>query len=131
MKRYILVLVGVILFAAQGFCQENVSSENKDASQVSGDIAAPQEISIYGEVKSVNIAANSIIMKYYDYDSDNEKSVEIMIDNNTKIEGTSTLNDIKQGNWADVNYKVVDGKNMAKSIAVEKEEDAAVETPAS
>ena len=131
MKRYILVLVGVILFAAQGFCQENVSSENKDASQISGDIAAPQEISIYGEVKSVNIAANSIIMKYYDYDSDNEKSVEIMIDNNTKIEGTSTLNDIKQGNWADVNYKVVDGKNMAKSIAVEKEEDAAVETPAS
>ena len=67
MKRYILVLVGVILFAAQGFCQENVSSENKDASQISGDIAAPQEISIYGEVKSVNIAANSIIMKYYDY----------------------------------------------------------------
>ena len=32
-----------------------------------------------------------------------------MTDNNTKIEGVLAVTDIKQGNWADINYTVVDG----------------------
>ena len=79
----------------------------------------------------MNVATNSITVQYYDYDSDNERSVDITADNNTKVEGVATINDIKQGNWADINYMVVGGKNMAKSISVEKEDDAAAETPAS
>ena len=79
----------------------------------------------------MNAAVSSIVVQYYDYDSDNEKSIEITAANNTKIEGVSTINDIRQGAWADINYTVVNGKNIAKSIAVEKEENAAAETPAS
>ena len=142
MKRYALVVLAVVLFASQGYCQENQVSNNQDTSQVASEAAAPaqttvaeaaspQEISIYGEVKSVNAAVNSITVQYYDYDSDNEKSVEITADNTTKIEGVSTINDIKQESWADINYTVVNGKNIAKSIVVEKEDDAATESPAS
>ena len=143
MKRYALAVLVVVLFALQGYCQEDQVSNNQDASQVASEVAAPpqtesvkaanpEEISIYGEIKSVNVAANSITVQYYDYDSDNEKSSEITADNNTKIEGVPTINDIKQGNWADINYMVVGGKNMAKSISVEKEEGAATEVaPAS
>ena len=141
MKRYALAVLVVVLFASQGYCQESQVSNNQDTSQVAGETAAPaqtesvkaanpEEISIYGEIKSVNIATNSITVKYYDYDSDNEKSVEITADNTTKIEGVSTINDIKKESWADINYTVVNGKNIAKSIVVEKE-DVATETPAS
>ena len=141
MKRYALAVLVVVLFASQGYCQENQTSNNQDTPQVASETAAPaqvagveaanpQEISIYGEVKSVNAAASSIVVQYYDYDSDNEKSVEITADNNTKIEGASSINNIKQENWADINYTVVNGKNVAKSIVVEKD-DTATETPAS
>ena len=142
MKRYVLAILVVGLVVSQGYCQENQVSNNQDTSQVAGETAAPvqtesvkaanpEEISIYGEIKSVNIATNSITVKYYDYDSDNEKSVEITADNTTKIEGVSTMNDIKQESWSDINYTVVNGKNIAKSIIVEKEDDAATEAPAS
>ena len=141
MKRYILAILVVGLVVSRGYCQENQVSNNQDISQVASETAAPaqtesvkaanpEEISIYGEIKSVNIATNSITVKYYDYDSDNEKSVEITADNTTKIEGVSTMNDIKQESWSDINYTVVNGKNIAKSIVVEKE-DVATETPAS
>ena len=141
MKRYALAVLVMVLFASQGYCQENQVSNNQDTSQVVGEVAVPaqtesvkaanpEEISIYGEIKSVNVAANSITVKYYDYDSDNEKSVEITADNNTKMEGVPAISDIKQGNWADINYTVVNGKNVAKSVVVEKD-DAATETPAS
>ena len=141
MKRYALAVLVMVLFASQGYCQENQVSNNQDTSQVVGEVAVPaqtesvkaanpEEISIYGEIKSVNVAANSITVKYYDYDSDNEKSVEITADNNTKMEGVPAISDIKQGNWADINYTVVNGKNIAKSIVVEKD-DTATEKPAS
>ena len=141
MKRYALAVLVVILFAAQGYCQENTVSNNQDTSQVAGEAAAPaqtesvkaanpEEISIYGEIKSVNAATNSMTVKYYDYESDNEKSIEIIADNNTKMEGAPAISDIKQGNWADINYTVVNGKNVAKSVVIEKD-DTATETPAS
>jgi hypothetical protein len=38
---------------------------------------------------------------------------------------------VKQGNWTDVIYSVSGGKNIAKSIIIEKEEEApAAEMPA-
>ena len=142
MKRYILAILVVGLVVSRGYCQENQVSNNQDISQVASETAAPaqtesvkaanpEEVSIYGEIKSANIAANSITVQYYDYESDNEKSVEIIADNNTKIEGVPSINSIKQDNWADINYTVVNGKNIAKSIIVEKEDDAATEAPAS
>ena len=117
MKRYALAVLVGILFVSQGFCQESASSSDKD-------------LSIYGEVKSVNIAENSIVVEYYDYDSNAEKTIDIATDNNTKLDGILSINYIKQGNWADIDYAVVNGKNMAKSISVEKEEDTAAATPA-
>ena len=141
MKRYVLAVLFIALFTLRGQCQENQVSNNQDTSQLASGVATPaqttsaeaskaEEISIYGEIKSVNIATNSVVVQYYDYDSDNEKSIEIMTDNNTKIEGVLAVTDIKQGNWADINYTLVNGKNVAKSIVVEKD-DTATETPAS
>ncbi|MBI5144473.1 MAG: hypothetical protein HZA30_05345, partial [Candidatus Omnitrophica bacterium] len=40
----------------------------------------------------------------------------------TTIENAAKLDEIKQGNWVDVTYSVSGGKDVAKSIIVEKEE---------
>lgn len=126
MKRYILAMLIVGLFAVQGYCQDNQNTTTTVTETVTPAPAAttvqPQDISIYGEVKAVNPVTNSMTVQYYDYDSDEEKSIEIIADSNTKMENAATINDVKQGNWADVIYIVTDGKNIAKSIIVEKEE---------
>lgn len=138
MKRHTLVVLVMVLFASQGHCQGNRSPSDKDVSQqVASEVAvsaqttvveddSSQETSIYGEIKSVNTATSSIVVQYYDYDNDKDKSVEITTDNNTKMEGGLTINDVNQGDWVDINYTVADGKNIAKSIEIEKE-DAATE----
>ncbi len=147
MKRFALAVLIVGLFAVSGYCQDNQppasqsSSSSTQAATPAAEVATPpaqapaekvvqpQEISIYGEVKAVNAAAGSVTVQYYDYDSDEEKSIDVVTDNNTKMENAATINDIKQGNWADVIYNVANGKNLAKSIIVEKEEEAPAEMP--
>ena len=133
MKRYILAILVLGLFTVQGHCQDNQSTTTVTTETVATAPAAttvqPQEISIYGEVKAVNPTASSVTVQYYDYDSDEEKSIEITSDSNTKMENAATINDIKQGNWADVIYTVINGKNVAKSIIVEKEEEAPADMP--
>jgi hypothetical protein len=141
MKRYALTVLVLGLLAAQGYCQDNSAPADQTqpeavaaeaASQgpfVTEDVVQPQEVSIYGEVKAVNPAASSITVQYYDYDSDEEKSIEITTDSSTKMENASAVSDVKPGNWADVIYMISGGKNMAKSIIVEKDEEAPVEIP--
>ena len=139
MKRYVLAILFVGFFVVQGYSQDNQSPSGQDTPQVAAETPAlapaaseksaqPEEISIYGEIKAVNQAANSITVQYYDYDSDNEKSIDITADSTTKMENAATINDIKQGNWADIIYAIINGKNIAKSIVVEKE-DAPAATP--
>ena len=139
MKRYILATLILVSFTVLGYCQDNQNNQNSPAQPAAEAVtsapapvaatavAQPQEISIYGEVKAVNPATGSVTVQYYDYDSDEEKSIEIVTDANTKMENAATINDVKQGNWADVIYAAASGKNMAKSIIVEKEEEAPAE----
>jgi len=72
----------------------------------------------------VNAASGSILVQYYDYDSDEERTVDILMDKNTKLENATGPNDIKKSDWVDVTYEINGGKNVAKFIMVEKEEEA-------
>lgn len=137
MKRYVLV-VAILLtaFAVTGaYAQDNQqpaaqAQQSPAAVEAAAPVVSqPQEISIYGEVKAVNVAANSMTIQYYDYDSDEEKTIEITADKDTKLENATTIGDVKQGNWADVIYTASSGKNIAKSIIIEKEEEAPAEMP--
>ena len=80
------------------------------------------ELSIYGEVQSVNAQANSMTVQYYDYDNDEEKSTEITLDSASKLENAKAIGDVKKGDWVDVAYTAGAGKNIAKTVSVEKEE---------
>ncbi len=84
--------------------------------------AKTNELSIYGEVQAVNIQAASISVQYYDYDNDEEKTLEVSLDKDSKLENVKAIGEVKKGDWVDVTYAVIAGKNTAKMISVEKEE---------
>ncbi|MDP3803981.1 MAG: hypothetical protein Q8Q87_00350, partial [Candidatus Omnitrophota bacterium] len=86
-------------------------------------------LSVYGEVQSVNDVSDSIVVQYYDYDSDEERAMEIISDKDTTIEGRAAIGDIKQNDWVDVVYSVKGAKNIAAAIKVEEEEVLEGEEP--
>lgn len=92
------------------------------APAVKEEMPAAKEMSIYGEVQVMNAAASSLTVQYYDYDSDEEKTIEIVADKDTKIENAAAIANIVKGDWVDTTYVIADGKNVAKSIIIEKEE---------
>ena len=91
---------------------------------------ATEELSIYGEVQSVDVQdKGSLTVQYYDYDADDEKTMVVVLDAGTKLENANSISDIKKGDWADVTYSVDAGKNRAISIIVEKEEETVAAAP--
>jgi hypothetical protein len=83
------------------------------------------ELSIYGEVQTVSVQASSISVQYYDYDNDEEKTLEVSLDKDSKLENVKALDAVKKGDWVDITYTVVGGKNIAKMVNVEAEEPIA------
>ncbi len=128
MKKYILIGLGIavlmVMFIVPAFSQAQEEPQAQPAPDTSVAAPAPEasELSIYGEVQAVDATVNSLKAQYYDYDSDEEKTVELLLDKDTKIENAANISEIKKGDWVDVTYTVKDGKNMAKSVMVEKEE---------
>lgn len=133
MKRSIiaLTLIAVLgLITIPAFSQESKEPATPApavaAEAANEAITQPEEMSIYGEVKSTDETTNSIKLQYYDYDNDEEKTVAIEIDKDTKMENAASLKDIKQGDWVDAVYLMKEKSNIAKSIIVEKEEEEAL-----
>jgi len=72
----------------------------------------------WGKVSS--ITSDQIVVKEYDYDSDTETDVTYTIDPKVTVKNIAALKDIKVGESVSIDYLVVDGKNIAKVITVEK-----------
>ncbi len=130
-RMSIILLITVSVLASCALIA--YAQENQPVSQTQQTVApapapepkkddAAKELSLYGEVQAVNTAAHSLSVQYYDYDTDEERLADIGADKDTKIENAATLADIKKGDWVDVTYAAKDNKNIAKVIAVEKEE---------
>ena len=145
MKKY-FVCIAVIsaimaLSAISAFSQDPEAPAKDDTAAAQGTQAAvtqaaPQvaaaeaaaktnELSIYGEVQAVNVQAASISVQYYDYDNDEEKTLEVSLDKDSKLENVKAIGEVKKGDWVDVTYTVTGGKNTAKMVSVEAEEPAA------
>lgn len=125
----LLILAALSLSVTLAHAQDTKDAVQAAALPVSEQIdqtMATEEQSIYGEVQSVDTeGAGSLTVQYYDYDADDEKTITIALDTNTKLENANSAADIKKGDWADVVYSTSDGKNKAISVIVEKEEEAA------
>ncbi len=154
MKRRALVLIlgGFIVAgcATMSFAQQEQGSQNSSAtqppavSQESSATAAPaatetsvspaavpapvkpvQTEWLYGEITSVDIAGNSIVLTYLDYDTDIEKQATVYTDNKTIFENVKSLGEIKPQDMVSIDYIAgADSKNLAVTISVEKPENA-------
>ena len=141
MKKY-FVCIAVIsaimaLSAISAFSQDPQSPVKDDTAPAQGSQAAsvqiPQaapaeaaaktnELSIYGEVQAVNVQAASMSVQYYDYDNDEEKTLEMFLDKDSKLENVKAIDEVKKGDWVDITYTVTGGKNTARNVSVETEE---------
>lgn len=79
---------------------------------------------LYGEVVSVDAAANTVTIKYLDYETDQEKEAVIAIDDKTSFENVASLGEIKPKDALSIDYVVgQDGKYIAKNISAEKSQE--------
>ena len=137
--KYILYVFAIVLIvflsANPTFSQENQMTPSKEATESYASAVkekpAPEtdEISIYGEVQGTAATTNSLSVQYYDYDTDEEKTIDVALTKDTRLENAASITDIKNGDWVDVTYMISDNKNIAKSVAVEKEETGPEEVP--
>ncbi len=83
-------------------------------------VATPEESYeySYGAVKSVS--PSQIVISEYDYTKDQEIDVIYAVDAETTFENVDSTANIAIGEIVDVEYTVKDGKNIARTVIVEK-----------
>jgi hypothetical protein len=79
---------------------------------------------VWGEVVTLDTQNRIIMLKYLDYETDQEKRINIKTDDLTAYEGSGSINQIKPKDTLSIDYIVsASGENIAKNISVEKPED--------
>lgn len=121
----ILISAGTIL--SQDY---SVSGEASSPTEVTApvDVAAatqnePEVQWVWGEVLSLDAQNKAFVVKYLDYENDQEKELTINVDDKTTYENIKSIEEIKPTDTLSIDYTVTaDGKNIAKNISLEKPE---------
>jgi len=117
-KRTALVL-GLFIVLAMSclvvvYAQEAATADSKD--EAAGDVKW-----VWGEVVSVDTQKNELVLKYLDYDTEQEKEMTIAAENATTYENINSFSDIKAKDTLSIDYTAsTEGKNIAKNISIEK-----------
>jgi len=117
--------------------QEQAMPQQQAAPEQSMQVTPAQEMStesetqwVWGEVASVDIAAKTIKVKYFDYDSDTEKEITVATDDKTAYENVKSIDEIKPKETLSIDYIIgPEGKVIAKNISVEKTEGVQAPLP--
>ncbi len=76
---------------------------------------------VLGEVVNVDLKSNVIMVKYLDYEDNQEKEMSITVDAATTYESIKSLGEIKLQDFLSIDYVIAaDGKNLAKNIGLDK-----------
>ncbi|MBI5145563.1 MAG: hypothetical protein HZA27_05215 [Candidatus Omnitrophica bacterium] len=116
--RFLLLLASLILISGLVFAQETNTAPAQESLATETDIQW-----VWGEVVSVSLENKEILVKYMDYETDNEKEMSVVVDDKTIYENAKSLEEIKPQDTLSIDYIVTaEGKNIAKTIGVEKPE---------
>jgi len=124
MKIKMKFVLGIALFfilinTCLVFSQELAT--DKPAAQESPSEADTQWI--WGDVVSVDAATKKILVKYLDYETENEKEINIEVDDKTTYENVKSVDEIKPLDTLSIDYIInPDDRNIAKNISVERPE---------
>ena len=76
---------------------------------------------LWGEVVSVDVSANNLMVRYLDFNIDEEKEATIRIDAQTILEGVKSVAEISAGDIVSIDFvKESDTINLGKKVLVEK-----------
>jgi len=108
MKRYLVaaavLALGLVVCFASGI---SLAQEEEEEMEYS-----------WGTVSSVS--SDQIVVVEYDYDSKEDVDITYTIDSEVKLENVNLLKDIAVGDSVNIDHVIIDGKRVAKIIAVEK-----------
>ena len=78
---------------------------------------------VWGEAVNLDPQNKLIMVKYLDYETDQEKEISIGIDDKTTFENIKDILEIKPQDMLSIDYVITgEGKNIAKNISLEKPE---------
>lgn len=109
------------------------SQESMEAGGVATEAKNNSETQwLWGEVLTLDAQNKMLVVKYLDYETDQEKEIAIGVNDKTAYENIKSIDELKPKDAVSIDYLVTaDGKNIAKNISLEKaESSAAQETPA-
>ncbi|HAJ57084.1 MAG TPA: hypothetical protein DCL35_04870 [Candidatus Omnitrophica bacterium] len=78
---------------------------------------------VWGEVVSVDSDNKQLTIQRLDYDTYEEVQTVLKIDDKTLLENVTDLGQIKPGDHVTVDYKILNGDNVAGLIVVEKKDE--------
>ncbi|MBU0710285.1 MAG: hypothetical protein KJ793_06225 [Candidatus Omnitrophica bacterium] len=119
----LLVMAAILVFITYGvaFSQETMAQE---------ETAPVLTQWVWGEVVSVDSTSGMIVVKYLDYESEQEQEMAIMVTDTTKFEEISSINDINAGDAISIDFMVnSEGNNIAENITTENRAEMMEEMP--
>lgn len=122
----ILIMVSTLLAFAQdpeaGPMDETVSADADQQSAMKNTNDAQWG---WGEVINVDAQAKTLTLKHLDYETDQEKDLVLIIDENTVFENIKNLDEIKVKDTLSIDYMITaEGANLAKNINFEQPDAA-------
>lgn len=123
MTRKIVLVLGIIfslVLVSLVLAEDMTAPEAPVAAQTTVE---PEMQWLWGEAVSVDIEKNEVVVRYQDYDTDQEKEMVVGIDDKSTLENIKSLAEIRPKDTLSIDYKTIsEGKNIAKNISVEKAE---------
>jgi len=120
-----LVIAACLIFiaAGQGFSQEENAPKELVAPTATDVQEGAGTLWVWGEVTSLDTENKIIVVKYLDYETDQEKEISIGVSDKTTYENIKSLEEIKPQDSVSIDYTVgPDSKNIATNISLEKAE---------
>jgi hypothetical protein len=103
--------------------EPQVAAAPMDTVTVQTPAEEPEMQWLYGEAVKVDTATGEVLVKYQDFDTDEEKEMTVLANEKTVFENVKALGEIQPKDALSIDYKAYnDGRNIAKNISVEKAE---------
>jgi hypothetical protein len=110
----LLILIVIFLSGVLVWAQTEVADTSKIQSNVDW---------LWGEVVSVDVSANTLLVRYLDFNLDEEKELVVKIDTLTVLEGVKSVDEISAGDTVSIDFvKENATTNLGRKILVEKPE---------
>lgn len=120
-KILVLGIIISIIFISHGFVIGEEAIERGGV--IPETEIEPQTQWVWGEAVSVDTQNKTILVKYFDYETDQEKEISIDVDDKTTYENINSIDQIELKDNLSIDYITTqEGKNIATNISLEKPE---------